>query len=282
MNDIQSLPQALIDTAAKIVSEGSEYHDFFAKAMKKFGITSPSELKGDKEKEFYDYIDKNWKGKGEKKEEKIIRVMSEVGGKYLKYSDLLLQKARLIGDDGQKPNSASVQKVDKLIAKEMKKLGIEEESNLNYESLYLGEKDMYMGIYYDKNPDKLVKVLSKVKINGLSSVMDDGSFEFDGKPKDANKISKLLHSKGIEPKYMFDHVVVKEEEITEKAMSLKQIAKKYKRDIAKLNGQMPKYRSKLELALLAHAYDKNLIKTDNPDHADQVLDGLLDDLDSLT
>ena len=69
MNDIQSLPQALIDTAAKIVSEGSEYHDFFAKAMKKFGITSPSELKGDKEKEFYDYIDKNWKGKGEKKEE---------------------------------------------------------------------------------------------------------------------------------------------------------------------------------------------------------------------
>ena len=206
---IQDLPQALIDTAAKIVSEGSKYHDFFAKAMKKFGITSPSELKGDKEKEFYDYIDKNWKGKGEKKEERIIRVMSEVGGKYLKYSDLLLQKSRLISD-GQKPDSPSVQKVDKLLAKEMKKLGIEEESVLNYFDLY------------------------------------------------------------------------KEEVITEKAMSLKQIAKKYKKDIAKLNGQMPKYRSKLELALLAHAYDKNLIKTDNPDHADQVLDGLLDDLASLT
>lgn len=279
MNDIQSLPQALIDTAAKIVSEGSEYHDFFAKAMKKFGITSPSELKGDKEKEFYDYIDKNWKGKGEKKEEKIIRIMSEVGGKYLKYSDLLLQKSRLVDKHG--PSSSQVKKVNGLLGKEMKKLGIEETDTLNYESLYLGEKDMYMGIYYGKNPDKLVKVLSKVKITGLSSVMDDGSFEFEGKPKDANKISKLLHSKGIEPQYMFDHVV-KEEVITEKAMSLKQIAKKYKRDLAKLKGQFPKDRSPLNRALLAHAYEHGLIKTDNPDHADKVIDGLLDDLDSLT
>jgi hypothetical protein len=120
---IQDLSQSLIDTAAKISSEGSEYHDFFKKAMKKFGITSPAELSGDKEKEFYDYIDKNWTG--EKKEERIIRVMKEVGGKYMKYSDLLLQKARLIGD-GQKPNSSAVTKVDKLITKEMKKLGIEE------------------------------------------------------------------------------------------------------------------------------------------------------------
>ena len=33
--------------------------------MKKFGIKSPGELSGDKEKEFYNYIDKNWKGKKE-------------------------------------------------------------------------------------------------------------------------------------------------------------------------------------------------------------------------
>ena len=37
------------------------YQKFFNKAMKKFGISSPSELSGEKEKEFYDYIDKNWK-----------------------------------------------------------------------------------------------------------------------------------------------------------------------------------------------------------------------------
>ena len=36
------------------------YQKFFQKALKKFGVSSPSELKGDKEKEFYDYVDKNW------------------------------------------------------------------------------------------------------------------------------------------------------------------------------------------------------------------------------
>ena len=37
------------------------YQKFFNKALKKFGINSPADLKSDKEKKkFYDYIDKNW------------------------------------------------------------------------------------------------------------------------------------------------------------------------------------------------------------------------------
>jgi len=40
----------------------AEYQKFFQSALKKFGVKSPAELSGDKEKEFYDYIDKNWKG----------------------------------------------------------------------------------------------------------------------------------------------------------------------------------------------------------------------------
>jgi len=56
-------------------------------------------------------------------------------GKYLKYSDLLLQKARLIGD-GQKPTSASVLKIDKKIGKEMKKLGIEEDDQSAYQKFF--------------------------------------------------------------------------------------------------------------------------------------------------
>ena len=67
-----------------------------------------------------------------------------------------------------------------------------------------------------------------------------------------------------------------------RALSLDQIKKKYKRDIAKLGGNLPKYRSALELALLRHAYDKGLIKNDDPDHADDVIDGLLDDMDEGT
>jgi len=37
-----------------------KYQAFFNKALKKFGVKSPSELKGDKKKEFFDYVDANY------------------------------------------------------------------------------------------------------------------------------------------------------------------------------------------------------------------------------
>ena len=45
------------------IKEGDKeaYQKFFNKALKKFGIDSPADLKSDEEKKkFYDYIDKNW------------------------------------------------------------------------------------------------------------------------------------------------------------------------------------------------------------------------------
>ena len=52
--------------------EKTAYQKFFTSALKKYGVSSPAELEGDKEKEFYNYVDKNWSGKGEKKEIKDI------------------------------------------------------------------------------------------------------------------------------------------------------------------------------------------------------------------
>jgi len=51
------------------------YQKFFNKALKKFGVDSPTELEGDKEKEFYDYVDKNWKSDNEKNESYINEVL---------------------------------------------------------------------------------------------------------------------------------------------------------------------------------------------------------------
>jgi len=48
-----------------IREEKTAYQEFFTKALSKFGVSSPKELKGDKEKEFYDYVDKNWQGETE-------------------------------------------------------------------------------------------------------------------------------------------------------------------------------------------------------------------------
>jgi hypothetical protein len=50
--------------------EDSDYQEFFKKALEKFGVESPAELESDeKKKEFFDYVDKNWKGDNEKAED---------------------------------------------------------------------------------------------------------------------------------------------------------------------------------------------------------------------
>lgn len=42
-----------------------KYQEFFQKALKKFGVKSPAELEGDKKKEFFDYVDKNYEADNE-------------------------------------------------------------------------------------------------------------------------------------------------------------------------------------------------------------------------
>ncbi len=45
--------------------EEGDYEEFFQKAMDKFGISSPDELDDEKKKEFFNYVDANFKGKSE-------------------------------------------------------------------------------------------------------------------------------------------------------------------------------------------------------------------------
>ena len=63
------------------------------------------------------------------KEEVVAKDLLEAGGKYLKYSDLLLQKGRLIA------KNQSTAMIDREISKEMKKLGIKEGSD-EYEKFF--------------------------------------------------------------------------------------------------------------------------------------------------
>jgi hypothetical protein len=54
---------------AELSPKQKKYQAFFQKALKKFGVKSPSELDGDKKKEFFDYVDKNYDaGEGEEDE----------------------------------------------------------------------------------------------------------------------------------------------------------------------------------------------------------------------
>ena len=57
----------------KRLKEDTEYQKFFQSAMKKFNINSPAELKDPtKKKDFFDYIDKNYKGKSEMSEGALL------------------------------------------------------------------------------------------------------------------------------------------------------------------------------------------------------------------
>ena len=65
------LTDSLIEASKKVVENSAEYKKFFDGALKKFGVTSPAELTGDKKKEFFDYIDKNYNSDDEKGEDGV-------------------------------------------------------------------------------------------------------------------------------------------------------------------------------------------------------------------
>lgn len=60
-----------VDMVNEKSGDKEAYQNFFNSALKKFGVKSPAELSGDKEKEFYDYVDKNWEGDNEVKESRL-------------------------------------------------------------------------------------------------------------------------------------------------------------------------------------------------------------------
>jgi len=50
---------------SEVLTEENGYQDFFKATLKKYGVKSPGELDDTKKKEFFNYIETNWKGKNE-------------------------------------------------------------------------------------------------------------------------------------------------------------------------------------------------------------------------
>lgn len=53
------------EAKSKMQEDKERYQKFFKSALKKFGVDSPAQLKGDKKKEFFDYVDKNYEADNE-------------------------------------------------------------------------------------------------------------------------------------------------------------------------------------------------------------------------
>ncbi len=60
------------------------YQKFFNSVLKKFKVKSPAELDDAKKKEFFNYVDKNWKGSDEKAEKFIRNIKKESTNKTFK------------------------------------------------------------------------------------------------------------------------------------------------------------------------------------------------------
>ena len=52
----------IIDKINRFITEESAYQKFFNKKLKEHGVSSPSELKDDEKKKFFNEIKKEWKG----------------------------------------------------------------------------------------------------------------------------------------------------------------------------------------------------------------------------
>ena len=104
-----------------LAEETNEYQQFFKDALEKFGAKSPADL-GDKKDEFFSYVEKNWKGKSECKDEKIkketLEPVSQAAGEP-EYNPTKRLKAKK-RDQIVAKESKEVQKVRQLVREELK------------------------------------------------------------------------------------------------------------------------------------------------------------------
>ena len=157
------------------------------------------------------------------------------------------------------------------------------------------EMDMLVGMLHEdvfnlteKNlmPDiqKIVDTKGAAKVGGVMLDMFTASMisKVYDKVNDQNK--KKMEKAKIEVLVKLAHKVMgmKEDYIIEgKAMPLKKIAKKYKREIEQLakKGQSPVMgKHKVYMALYNLAWDNGDINTDDPDQTDEVIDEYMDDM----
>jgi hypothetical protein len=61
-----------VEESMEEASKEDKYKAFFMKALKKFGVKSPAELDGEKKKEFFDYVDKNYEADNEEDAEEEV------------------------------------------------------------------------------------------------------------------------------------------------------------------------------------------------------------------
>ena len=164
----------------KKLKEETEYQKFFAKALKKYGKSSPAEMSDDEKKEFFDYVDRNWKGAHEESVEEaaenwkgralrvgkshVIEILPEGGKLYNKKGiSTLLSKEELYSfakqikeknipiTEGLHMFSGNINITKKRVLPLLKKMGI---SKIKVKSV----GGMFLDVYFDADNEKFKEI----------------------------------------------------------------------------------------------------------------------------
>jgi hypothetical protein len=157
------------------LSEEEKYKLFFAKALKKFGAESPAELDKEKRKEFFNYVDKNYKAKNEDVQEDV-RDMKNYKDRDRKGHEAYMFIHVIKGNSSNKFNDdfgftkAEMDQMDKLISK-IKKMHVasfDGGSSAPASLEFYGDEASLTKFLADRNVQKIVKKY-KAKVNGPTS-----------------------------------------------------------------------------------------------------------------
>jgi len=162
----EEVSESVLDEAKQMNAQEdnkAKYKAFFDKALKKFGVDSPAELKGDKKKEFFDYVDKNYNAEDEPGKDGVKevlgfvkKVVNKIKGKD-DTSDKAKDNADQMKNDGSNdPHQVLSDKIDELEAK-MKDYDQKEK---DAES---DEKADYWNDLRNKAADKVVAMKKQMK-----------------------------------------------------------------------------------------------------------------------
>jgi hypothetical protein len=116
-----------LELGQNISEADTDYDTFFKKAMKKFGISSPGDLKSEEDKkEFFNYVDKNFKGKKEEEmyeeEEESEEIDETLVPGTSAYRDAMKKAKRKLGRIGKRlPRNESEEEHDEEVAEDIER-----------------------------------------------------------------------------------------------------------------------------------------------------------------
>jgi hypothetical protein len=203
------LTKKLAETAKRImaggsveaIEEGAEkdtkgdkeaYTKFFNDTLKKYGVKSPAELKGDDEKKFYDEIDAGWKADDEKPEKNESAILGESLGDIKKKGKSLEAYAKKHG---------GIDKIDMLLVANMLKRGDEAGAVKYANTLDTDPRDYILNLIYAESVEEMEGDEGDVEEGLVGNLIKKGAKRFltrKGRNDARNKKLKKLKSKASE------------------------------------------------------------------------------------